>query len=574
MLSAGVKRLSFLDGSVQDLSPTGVTVIVGPNNAGKSVLLAEIAQSLERGEPFPPHKWISGVEIHRSGDAEALEAWFRPQARLAPEGSPYAGQHLIGDQMSGNLLTLETCTQLWFNFPGLGPMTRLLVGYYDAMSRATLLQPTAARNPMVAAIEPLHRVWDDRGLESRLSQLVRRAFGFEICINRYAQQIELLMGKPGLPDEVLPASAALLDEYARLRAVSTQGDGIRSFLGLLLVFLASGRPITLIDEPEAFLHPPQARLLGRYLAQQSSHSAGQVLLATHSDDILEGILDGAGEREVKIVRVSNPRSSGMRKISTLPADRVKSLWTDPLLRYSRMLDGLFHQGVVVCEADGDCRFYEATLDARLAERAEHDLVFTHVGGKGRLAQALAELNRLALHTAVVGDLDVLSDIRQVSGLVTAGGGDPTCIVDDLRLLHSQIDERLAAPTVRGLRNVTKDVLSRRDASAVTDTEAEAIASAVKFRSGWSGVKRSGTAAFEGDASAAVGRVLDYLRGLGIFLVPVGELERWFPEVNAGHGVSHVTAVLEGRKHEHLPPELCSFLDQICAYFGIDAPNTP
>jgi hypothetical protein len=25
-------------------------------------------------------------------------------------------------------------------------------------------------------------------------------------------------------------------------------------------------PLTLIDEPEAFLHPPQARLLGRYFA--------------------------------------------------------------------------------------------------------------------------------------------------------------------------------------------------------------------------------------------------------------------------------------------------------------------
>jgi hypothetical protein len=206
-----------------------------------------------------------------------------------------------------------------------------------------------------------------------------------------------------------------------------------------------------------------------------------------------------------------------------------------------MLDGLFHQGVVVCEADSDCRFYEAALDVRLAESAEHDLVFTHVGGKGRLSLALAELNGLGLRTAVIGDLDVLNDVKQVSALVVAGDGDPAMILDDLRILHDQIDGRLAGPTVRAVKAATKGVLSRRDVSAISDAEAEAITSAVKLKSGWSGVKRSGTTAFEGDASVAALNVLHYLRSLGIFLVPVGELERWFPDVNAGHGVSHVNA---------------------------------
>lgn len=35
-----------------------------------------------------------------------------------------------------------------------------------------------------------------------------------------------------------------------------------------------------------------------------------------------------------------------------------------------MLDGLFHRGVVVCEAESDARLYNAALDARLERRGE------------------------------------------------------------------------------------------------------------------------------------------------------------------------------------------------------------
>jgi len=42
--------------------------------------------------------------------------------------------------------------------------------------------------------------------------------------------------------------------------VGDQGDGVRSFVGLLLDTMVS-MPIVLIDEPEVFLHPPHARLL-------------------------------------------------------------------------------------------------------------------------------------------------------------------------------------------------------------------------------------------------------------------------------------------------------------------------
>ncbi|MEV0989569.1 hypothetical protein [Streptomyces sp. NPDC049949] len=34
----------------------------------------------------------------------------------------------------------------------------------------------------------------------------------------------------------------------------------------------------------------------------------------------------------------------------------------PSLRYSNIISGLFHDGVVLCESEGDCQFYAASFD--------------------------------------------------------------------------------------------------------------------------------------------------------------------------------------------------------------------
>jgi len=46
-----------------------------------------------------------------------------------------------------------------------------------------------------------------------------------------------------------------------LPQVQEQGDDVKSFVGMLLAITATEYPLLLIDEPETFLHPPQAYLL-------------------------------------------------------------------------------------------------------------------------------------------------------------------------------------------------------------------------------------------------------------------------------------------------------------------------
>ena len=68
---------------------------------------------------------------------------------------------------------------------------------------------------------------------------------------------------------------------------------MRSFASVILHLLAPITPsILLLDEPEAFLHPPQARLLGEIIAKEKSHRA-QLFVATHSSDVLQGLMNVA-----------------------------------------------------------------------------------------------------------------------------------------------------------------------------------------------------------------------------------------------------------------------------------------
>jgi predicted ATPase len=138
-----------------------------------------------------------------------------------------------------------------------------------------------------------------------------------------------------------------------------QGDGMRSFVGVLLNVFVLNYSMLFIDEPEAFLHPPQARLLGKMLAKDLPKDR-QLFLATHSESFLKGLLD-ANVLNLKIVRIQ--REGTINKVSVLNSSEINKIWEDSLLRHSNILDGLFHSKVVICESDSDSRFFSAVISA-------------------------------------------------------------------------------------------------------------------------------------------------------------------------------------------------------------------
>ena len=163
---------------------------------------------------------------------------------------------------------------------------------------------------------------------------------------------------------------------------------MRSFASVILHLLAQNTPtVLLLDEPEAFLHPPQARLLGEFIATEKPERA-QLFVATHSADVLQGLLSSASDH-VRLVRIQ--RDGDVNRVKELDKARTKEIGTDPLMKFSNVLSGIFYQRV--------CASQLASLPRTLflASRSEDvwcPCSFSCFGGASSLCRELVPFHRL------------------------------------------------------------------------------------------------------------------------------------------------------------------------------------
>lgn len=282
------------------------------------------------------------------------------------------------------------------------------------------------------ANQPLQVLYFDRDAEDELSALAKRAFGMPLTLNRYGG-LQLHLGVPTEPETVPPPSRAYLDAVLSLPLLQEQGDGMRSFMGLLLHGMVK-MPLVLIDEPEAFLHPPHARLLGRVLVERTAEDE-QLIIATHSDDVLQGVLE-VRDRPIRVIRLTREGDHAIMR--TLDPAAIRVLWADPLVRHSQLLDGLFHEAVLICEGDADCRFYAAVFDELIGNDFGPALLITHCRGKQRLAKAVRAVVQFGLRVGVIADLDMLTDSGTLAELIVALGGAWTAFEQDHRIVASNV----------------------------------------------------------------------------------------------------------------------------------------
>jgi hypothetical protein len=80
-----LSSLTLKDGSSVELADPGVTVVVGPNNSGKTLLLRETMTLLEQLTPDPaPLKILSAVDLRKEGPADELLDWLKEQGLARP----------------------------------------------------------------------------------------------------------------------------------------------------------------------------------------------------------------------------------------------------------------------------------------------------------------------------------------------------------------------------------------------------------------------------------------------------------------------------------------------------------
>jgi AAA domain, putative AbiEii toxin, Type IV TA system len=540
--AAIVRSFVLNDGTEVTVPESGVVLFVGPNNAGKSQALRDI-QSIITSQPTQPGIVISEVEMEFRGTREELEARFRADRSIRRTG---AGEIVDMGPMHGQQQLFHLLN--WW--PTGNP--RAVAGYFIVLanteSRLAASYPVEAlnlydQNPNT----PLHALYSNPEMEERLNAIGRQAFRSGLILDTWAggSQWSIRVGEIERPNSPRP-DTAYLDALNELPLLHQQGDGVRSMIGLLLVLMTGHQSISLVDEPEAFLHPPQARFLGKLLSENSSQAERTTFLSTHSADVVHGILEGDAAATVVRLRREGPKNVA----AVLDNEAVRRLWSDPLLRYSNLLDGLFTDAVVICESDADCKFFASirdTLPAPSADERRPDLLFTSCGGKHRMHVGVTALRAASVPVAVLADFDVLNDWPTLLRIIESAGGDGSAFETDWKKLNGALMSTARTPSVAGMREAVNSAFE--GVKLVSAKELAPVREALKIESGWDRVKNSGLGGVpKGDPYQAAERILAGLKELRIHLIPIGEMEDFLPMVS-GHGPAWLADVLEDRLHE-------------------------
>ncbi|MEU4824610.1 ATP-binding protein [Actinomadura sp. NPDC023710] len=560
-----ITKLYFNNGDIVDIPQDGVTVFVGPNNSGKSFSLFNIINSA-RGVNFYYGKSepiVKDVEISKSPeDVRPFLAWLEDSGWRPIRNS--SGEAVYGASGNNGGVRETYISHSWQAAAKLGDLAQFILRYENTQGRLSLISGEQMIDPMTSVPGgPVQLMASDSKFTAKLSAMTLRAFGDEVCINTVVPTLELRLGKvePYFEEGQIPLEVH--KQYDALPLVREQGDGLRSFIGLLLSTVVRPLPITVIDEPEAFLHPSQARRLGRILVDETPVNS-QLIVATHSQDLLQGILE-ATNRSVSIIRLTRDEHRGFRH-DVLDANRISEIWKNPLLKYSSIIDGLFHHGVVIAEGDSDCRFYTATLDKMSDVDRDLDLLFAHLGGKGRIYKGISELRGLKVRVAAIADLDLLNQRGLLRRTIDAAGGSWMEIEKDHEVLSRSV-LRLSpeAPKVSDvIQTIDSMEVDGSGEAVLTNQEIDRIKASLRGVSAWGILKKEGLDCLDVEGKTVGERIVRELEKCGVFLVPQGELESWLPlKVSKENWLSHV---FENGLHEVPSGPLADFLMRVVRYF--------
>ncbi|MEV8547697.1 AAA family ATPase [Streptomyces sp. NPDC051572] len=561
--SFSVSTITLNDGTAINPPANGMTVFIGPNNSGKSVLLRELSPRITN-PTTGDSRWVSEVRSTGTGNGAEFLNWVaeRGHRSWVPDAQPPRVPVLRGGPSADSAIPTDSAAEWWER--GLFRELRsMLVTEQWAAGRLDVRATSQNWDHFEPAADPVQYLYEDPELQEKLSRYAVEAFGKPLVVDWTSPTLVLRVGSTGMDDRT-PPPPELVRAYRELPQLIEQGDGFRALVQILLHTILRPTPVVLIDEPEAFLHPPQARLLGRMLAQLPGQT--QVFVATHSADFLAGVLDAQEARPLALVRLD--RSSGRPRARQLEPDAVAELLRTPLLRYSNISSGLFYDRVVLCEAEGDCQFYAATFDVtRDASAPYENTIFLHTSGKDRLADTARRLRTFGIPTAVIADFDLLNDYANVRKAMTALGGTVRDMSADIKTLNDYANAERTIPTVAGFRKQMGSVLAGRGNRQLTEKMIEKMSELIEGSSGWGALKKSGLNALGGDLHAAAERLLKHSAAHGLFIVPCGELERWVRSVPPENKARWLADVFSGQEPWYQNPtsELREFCQQIRSY---------
>lgn len=497
------------------ITTTPVTVFVGPNNSGKSKVLAEIEQYCRSGQKDASAAILDDLSFCGLTEDKALQAIEHFRQAPNPGESVHVDHIFVGSRYGRQQVPFSDLTQYIQN-PSANPSAfcqwffRHSTLILDGRSRINLVSPQNAgdlQQPPQSSFQVLFR---DDTKRHEVRRIVSEAFGsyFVIDPTSLGQLRIRLSPQPPVNDmQERGIHAEAVQFHAAAQLIDQASDGVKAFTGIITEVMAGDPRALLIDEPEAFLHPSLASKLGYEVSRAALSSDKRVFVSTHSPTFVMGCIQSGAP--VNIIRLTY--RAGVATARVLPSDEILELMRNPLLRSTGVLSGLFYEFVVVTESDADRAFYQEVNERLLRFKPEWGIpncLFINAQNKQTVQTIIRPLRQLGIPAAGVVDIDVLKE----------GGTNWT------------------------------NLLSSANVPAIAHGSLATIRTAVKLAMDNTGkeMKRDGGVAIlqQADQEAAL-NLLGQLGEYGIFVVPGGELESWLKQLAAsGHGPSWLISVFE------------------------------
>lgn len=551
--SIWISQIKFKNGTLVNLKEDSIVLLVGPNNVGKSRALDELFDTVAPTRNLTKYI-IEGVELSQKGSGDQ----FLTSIKHREKNGQYYYNLQDNSSIDGNSLINAWSNLNTTNYNNRF-VTRFLIKKLSTEDRLGLVAPAQMINFLEdIPRHPIQKLKINDTKEFEFSRYFKLAFGEDAIINHGAgNNIPIHIGdRPQVTMDNDRVSTLYLKELSKLGTLHSQGDGMKSFAGVVLGLFDENYSMNIIDEPEAFLHPPQATLLGRMIAKDIGINK-QIFIATHSEHLLKGVLDNSRERLV-IIRIQ--RDGNLNKLNILNNEEIGVIWKDSLLRHSNVLDGLFHKKVILCESDSDNRFFSAVSTSITEQQGlpAKDILFVQSGGKHRFPVVIKALKKLEVPLTVVGDFDLYNDEQPIKKMFEDLGGDWDDIETDFKIVKLAIDQKRPELETAQLKKSIDDLFATITENVIPGEKIKQIEKELRRSSPWTQAKSSGKAYLPpGNATNSFNSVQTKLQEKGIFILEVGEIEA-FDKTVGGHGPKWVNEVLV--KDLILAPELSEARD--------------
>ena len=565
-----------------NFQPGRVNVFVGANNCGKTQLLKDILAYINGSSTTPVI--LSDLELSYPSTWEEFVTNYPMDitdtnfgAQQIRHISPTLDAQPIIFQSSSLLTDMKMSLQnqdkrRFRKYTGPAMVTFLNTDNRLSLTRKCTVQNLQTSGPK-NVLEALYNA--DLTAPNRIRELVNDTFNTDIYFD-YTDPGTLQFRVGHDFSQISENSRIAYSQVSQYPILDNQGDGLRSYVGMISALMALSKPIILLDEPEAFLHPPQALQLGMSIASLISESQ-QIFISTHSSDFLRGLLSSTDD--AVIVHLSRVEELST-EISVLDSKTLNTIIKDPLLSSSRVLEGMFYKGVVATEADADAVFYQ-----RLFQKIgpSDEIHFVNAHNKQTLKKVIQPYQTLGIKFALIADADVIRDKVEFKDIIDGIANEDIAntIMDEREAVYSYFQKQNKYEILEQLKNKTQEFASQSIPSS--EDEPQKIDSALfDFRKGLkklredsdelSNFKKLGRKALKDDETTydIFNNLLKHCASQGLFIVPVGELESWLVDYDVARSSNKskwITKALEKLFDIEYNPEkeIWKFMDSLKAY---------